>query len=67
MHKYQPSKTVVVLGVEITFPLDAKGSEIADELSGLLTEQGIADPNSKILDWRFCPSASSPSGPHYAA
>mgnify|MGYP001382640652 CR=1 FL=1 len=53
MHKVQPNQHVTILTIEVAVPSEADISEIFDEMSALLTENGICNPKSNILDWDY--------------
>ena len=53
MHNVQPNQKVRILQVEIAVPANAEDSEVRDEISALLTEAGLASPESHLLDWRY--------------
>ena len=52
MHAVQPNQICRILTVQIAVPAEADPSEVADEMSAMLTG-GIADPDSNILDWQY--------------
>lgn len=57
MHKTLPiGEGYRILKVEIAVPANAPDGEISDEISAILTENGVANPNSNILDWRYTPN-----------
>ncbi len=53
MHNVTPKQDVRILRIEIAVPADAPDDEIRDEVTALLSERGIANPDSHILDWRY--------------
>lgn len=50
MHKVKPKQKVRIIQLEIAVPSDV---DCADEISALLSENGIANEDSDILDWRY--------------
>jgi len=53
MHKTQANQKVRILQLEIAVPAGIVDAETRDEISALLTEAGIAFPESNLLDWRY--------------
>jgi len=53
MHTVKPGMKVEIRTVEIAVRADAQPGEADDEISALLTENGIANENSLIVDWRY--------------
>ena len=54
--KYKPDQRVKILQIEIALPdpaHDCLDGELEDEIAALLTESGVFNPNSFILDWRY--------------
>ena len=48
-----PNQRVRILTLQIAVAADADPSSVADELSELLSENGICSDASSILDWRY--------------
>lgn len=55
MHIVTSGQRVRIVGVEVAVDADTRHSDLADCLSGALTENGITNPDSPILDWRYTP------------
>ncbi len=53
MHAVAPHQKVRILTVQIAVAADADPDSVADELSALLSENGICSHASHILDWRY--------------
>ena len=53
MHKVQPHQAVRILQIEIAVPANAADARVRDEISALLSESGVANPESNILDWQY--------------
>ncbi len=53
MHKVQPNQKVRLLAIEIAVPADAEPGLVYDEISALLSENGICNDDSHILDWHY--------------
>jgi hypothetical protein len=53
MHRVEPKQKVRILTVQIAVADDADPSSVADEISELLSENGICAEGSHILDWRY--------------
>jgi len=53
MHAVKPNQQVRILTIQIAVPADADPDSVADELSELLSENGICSDASHILDWRY--------------
>ena len=53
MHKVQSNQAVRILQIEIAVPANAADAQARDEISALLSENGIANPESNILDWQY--------------
>ena len=54
--KYKPDQRVKILQIEIALPdpaHDCLDGELEDEITALLTESGVFNTNSNILDWRY--------------
>ncbi len=53
MHAVQPNQRVRILTVQIAVAADSDPDSVADEISELLSENGICAEGSLILDWRY--------------
>jgi hypothetical protein len=53
MHAVAQHQRVRILTIQIAVPADADPDSVADEISTLLTENGICSDDSHILDWRY--------------
>ena len=53
MHAVQPRQRIRILTVQIAVAEDADPDSVADEISELLSENGICSESSHILDWRY--------------
>ncbi|WKZ45855.1 MAG: hypothetical protein QY302_08680 [Anaerolineales bacterium] len=53
MHAVQPKQRVRILTLQIAVADDADPDSVADEISELLSENGICSDASHILDWRY--------------
>ncbi|MEW6405469.1 MAG: hypothetical protein AB1649_27065 [Chloroflexota bacterium] len=53
MHAVQPGQRVRILTIQLAVPEDADPNTVADELSEMLSENGICCEESHILDWRY--------------
>lgn len=53
MHTVKPNQRVRILTIQIAVAEDADPDSVADELSELLSENGICSDASHILDWRY--------------
>ncbi len=53
MHTVQPGQRVRILTIQLAVPDEADPDLVSDEISELLTEQGICAEASHILDWRY--------------
>lgn len=53
MHAVQPGQRVRLLTIQLAVPDEADPDAVADEISGLLSENGICCEESAILDWRY--------------
>ncbi|MBI3340139.1 MAG: hypothetical protein HY022_08415 [Chloroflexi bacterium] len=53
MHAVQPNQRVRILTIQIAVADDADPESVADEISELLSENGICAEGSHILDWRY--------------
>ena len=53
MHSIKPNQQVRILTIQIAVAADADSDSVADEMSELLSENGICSEASHILDWRY--------------
>jgi hypothetical protein len=53
MHAVAPHQRVRILTIQIAVAEDADPDSVADEISALLSENGICSDASHILDWRY--------------
>lgn len=53
MHAVRPNQRVRILTIQIAIAEDADPDSVADEISELLSENGICSDASHILDWRY--------------
>jgi hypothetical protein len=53
MHTVAPHQRVCILTVQIAVAENADPDSVADEMSALLSENGICSETSHILDWRY--------------
>ena len=53
MHAVKPNQRVRILTIQIAVAEDADSDSVADEISELLSENGICSDASHILDWRY--------------
>ena len=53
MHAVRPNQRVRILTIQIAVADDVDPDSVADEISALLTENGICCESSHILDWRY--------------
>ena len=53
MHAVKPNQRVRILTIQIAVAEDADPDSVADEISELLSENGICSDDSHILDWRY--------------
>ena len=53
MHVVRPNQNIRILTVQIAVADDVDSDLVADEISALLTENGICCESSHILDWRY--------------
>jgi hypothetical protein len=53
MHAIQSNQRIRILIIQIAVPDDAEPDAVADELSWLLSENGICSDSSNILDWHY--------------
>jgi hypothetical protein len=53
MHAVKPRQHVRILTIQLAVAEDADPDSVADEISELLSENGICSETSHILDWRY--------------
>ena len=53
MHAVGPKQRIRILTIQIAVADEADSDSIADEISELLSENGICSDSSHILDWRY--------------
>ena len=53
MHAVKPNQRVRILTIQIAVAEDADPDSVADEMSELLSGNGICSEDSHILDWRY--------------
>jgi len=53
MHAVKPNQQVRILTIQVAVAADADPDSVADEMSALLSENGICSDDSHILDWRY--------------
>jgi len=53
MHAVAPHQRIRILTIQIAVAADADPDSVADEISELLSENGICSDASHILDWRY--------------
>lgn len=53
MHAVTPRQKVRVLTIQVAVDANVEEGMVADEMSALLSECGVATPDSAILDWRY--------------
>ena len=53
MHAVAPHQRVRILTIQIVVAESTDPDSVADEMSELLTGNGICSDNSHILDWRY--------------
>lgn len=53
MHAVQPRQRVRILTVQIAVAENSDADSVADEITELLSENGICAEGSHILDWRY--------------
>ncbi len=53
MHAVGPKQRIRILTIQIAVADEADPDSVADEISGLLSENGICSEDSHILDWRY--------------
>jgi len=53
MHAVEPNQRVRILTLQIAVADEADPDSVADEISELLSENGICSEGSHILDWHY--------------
>jgi len=53
MYAVAPKQRIRILTIQIAVADEADPDSVADEISGLLSENGICSEDSHILDWRY--------------
>ena len=53
MHAVEPKQHIRILTIQIAVADAADPDSVADEISELLSENGICSDSSHILDWRY--------------
>jgi len=53
MHAVEPKQRIRILTIQIAVADEADPDSVADEISELLSENGICSEDSHILDWRY--------------
>ena len=53
MHAVAPKQRIRILTIQIAVADEAEPDSVADEISELLSENGICSEGSHILDWRY--------------
>ena len=53
MHAVPPKQRIRILTIQIAVADEADPDSVADEISELLSENGICSEDSHILDWRY--------------
>lgn len=53
MHAVAPKQHIRILTIQIAVADEADPDSVADEISELLSENGICSEDSHILDWRY--------------
>ena len=53
MHAVAPKQRIRILTIQIAIADEADPDSVADEISELLSENGICSEDSHILDWRY--------------
>ena len=55
MHKVKPHQRVRILSIDLAVDANVDDGNVADEISVLLSENGVTNPSSSILDWKYKP------------
>lgn len=53
MHAVVPKQRIRILTIQIAVADESDPDSVADEISELLSENGICSDSSHILDWRY--------------
>lgn len=53
MHAVVPKQRIRILTIQVAVADEADPDSVADEISELLSENGICSEDSHILDWRY--------------
>ena len=53
MHAVAPKQRIRILTIQIAVADEVDPDSVADEISELLSENGICSESSHILDWRY--------------
>ena len=53
MHAVAPKQRIRILTIQIAVADEVDPDSVADEISELLSENGICSEDSHILDWRY--------------
>ena len=53
MHAVAPKQRIRILTIQIAVADEADPDSVADEISELLSENGICSEDSHIMDWRY--------------
>jgi len=53
MHTVAPKQRIRILTIQIAVADESDPDSVADEISELLSENGICSDSSHILDWRY--------------
>ena len=53
MHAVAPKQRIRILTIQIAVADEADPDSVADEISEMLSENGICSDSSHILDWRY--------------
>jgi hypothetical protein len=53
MHAVAPKQRIRILTIQVAVADEADPDSVADEISELLSENGICSEDSHILDWRY--------------
>ena len=53
MHAVRPKQCIRILTIQVAVADEADPDSVADEISELLSENGICSDSSHILDWRY--------------
>ncbi len=53
MHAVKPNQRARILTIQIAVAEDADPDSVADEMSELLSGNGVCSDDSHILDWRY--------------